>query len=402
MAERASSAPVSFVWRLGDFSKDRPIAADGGHAANRGTSSTGVQYSQYQMETLCGLTFEEIQARLEPRPDARLRAKQLAEWIYRRATDRIDAIHVLPQALRGELREKFSLAPLEIASHQHSSDGVDKLLVHSGDNQVFECVLLPYPDRVSCCLSSQVGCPMGCTFCATGLGGYERNLSVSEIVAQYLSLQRISDRRISHIVMMGMGEPLLNIDSVIRSFRIFHDEVGLSYRHMTISTVGLAPQVRELGQFRLPIHLALSLHSPFDEVRSKLMPVNRRWPVAEIMDAMREYQQKTGRKITIEYLLIDRLNDTEDQAVALAELVKGLPSFVNLIPFNYVNTQHDYRRPDPQRVRAFRRVLEQMGVNVTQRVERGHDIAAACGQLAGQHQGRFARRTNVSMVPIAP
>jgi len=199
---------------------------------------------------------------------------------------------------------------------------------------------------------------------------------------------------------MGMGEPLLNLDALLESIAILHGEVGLSHRNLTVSTVGLVPQIERLAAAKLPIHLALSLHSPFDEIRSRLMPVNRRWPVAEIMATMRRYQKATGRKITIEYLLIDRLNDTEEQALALARLLRGVPHVVNLIPFNYVDTEQGFRRPTRERVRAFRRTLEEQGINVTERVERGHDIAAACGQLAGQHEGRFARRSRLSVLPV--
>jgi 23S rRNA (adenine2503-C2)-methyltransferase len=197
-----------------------------------------------------------------------------------------------------------------------------------------------------------------------------------------------------------MGEPLLNMPNVLKGLRLLHDEVGLSYRHLTVSTVGLAPQIRLLAQEKLPIHLALSLHSPLDEVRNRLMPVNHKWPVAEVMQAMKDYQRATGRKITIEYLLIKDLTDTPEQAQALAKLVQGTPSVVNLIPFNWVDTGEGYARPSNERVRRFRGILDSRGVNVTQRVERGHDIAAACGQLAGQHTGKFARRMEKSALPV--
>lgn len=350
--------------------------------------------------SLVGLGREELTKALGDRPDAKLRAKQLAHRLYSRAEDALENMGDLPQALRKELAERYVAQPLHVASHLTSRDGVQKLLVHRGDAAVYECVLLPYEDRVSCCISSQVGCPMGCRFCATGLGGFERNLEPAEIVGQYLLLQRLSPRRISHVVFMGMGEPLLNLESVLRSLRLLHDEVGLSYRHLTVSTVGLVPQIRQLAAERLPIHLALSLHSPIDEIRDRLMPVNRRWPVAEVMDAMRAYQRATGRKITIEYLLIKGVTDTPDQAEELARLTKGLPAVVNLIPFNWVDTGEGFARPERERVRAFRTVLERRGVNVTERVERGHDIAAACGQLAGQHSGRFSRRAAESPLPV--
>lgn len=324
----------------------------------------------------------------------------MAAWIYPRAVTSIDEMTDLPLALREELAQRAVLNPLTVAQHLRSTDEVDKLLVHDGDGEVFECVLLPYNDRVSCCISSQIGCPMGCTFCATGLGGFDRNLSVGEIVGQYLLLQALSPRRVSHVVFMGMGEPLLNLKNVVQALRLLHDEVGLSYRHLTVSTVGMVPQIYELAEENLPIHLALSLHSPDDDVRSRLMPVNNRWPVAVVMEAMREYQKRTGRKATIEYLLIDRVNDTPEQAERLAVLLKGLPCFVNLIPFNYVDTEQGFARPLKERVRAFRSVLESRGVNVAERAERGHDIAAACGQLAGQHTGRFARRERTSELPL--
>lgn len=328
------------------------------------------------------------------------RGRQLSGWIYKKAVSAFDEMKDLPGAFRARLAESHVVNPLIMADHKRSSDEVDKLLVHGGDGEVFECVLLPYEDRVSCCLSSQVGCPMGCTFCATGLGGFDRNLSAAEIVGQYLLLQSLSKRRIGHVVFMGMGEPLLNLDQLVKAMAVLHDEVGLSYRHLTVSTVGLVPQIKELAKLKLPIHLALSLHSPFDEVRDRLMPVNQKWPVAEVVQTMRDYSKSTGRKVTFEYLLIDQVNDTPDQADALAKLVAGLPSVVNLIPFNTVDTEQGFARPKRERVQAFRRRLESHGVNVTERVERGHDIAAACGQLAGQHKGRFARRRTKSELPV--
>lgn len=328
------------------------------------------------------------------------RGQQLSSWIYTKAAANFDEMADLPKAFREKLAEVSTVHPLTVADHRKSTDGVDKLLVHNGDQQVYECVLLPYAERVSCCISSQVGCPMGCTFCATGLGGFDRDLTAGEIVAQYLLLQRISPRRVSHVVFMGMGEPLLNFDNVVKALRLLHEEVGLSYRHLTVSTVGLVPQIRRLAELKLPIHLALSLHSPIDEIRSRLMPVNNKWNVAETLASMRDYHQATGRKITIEYLLIHELNDTPDQAERLARLVQGVPSVVNLIPFNWVDTGNGFQRPSRERVRAFRSILESKGVNTTERVERGHDIAAACGQLAGQHSGRFANRRATSL-PVA-
>jgi len=346
------------------------------------------------------MTREEIREALGDRKDAKMRASQIAHSIYGRAVASFEGMQDLPKDFRAELEAKFLINPLQVASHKKSSDGVEKLLVHNGDNQVFECVLLPYEDRVSCCISSQVGCPMGCKFCATGLGGFDRNLTAGEIVGQYLMLQGLSERRISHVVFMGMGEPLLNLPNVLKALNLLHDEVGLSNRHLTVSTVGIVPQIKALAKEKLPIHLALSLHSPIDEIRDRLMPVNQKWPVKEVIDAMKEYQRATGRKITIEYLLIKEVTDTREQALELARLIKGTPSVVNLIPFNWVDTEQGFARPGNERVRAFRKELETRGVNVTQRVERGHDIAAACGQLAGEHTGKFARRAATSGLPV--
>ncbi len=346
------------------------------------------------------MTRGELKEILDERSDASLRSKQIALHLYQRAVDSFDDMRDLPQSLRDELAEKYVVQPLTIATHRTSTDNVDKLLVHNGDNQVYECVLLPYENRVSCCISSQVGCPMGCKFCATGLGGFDRNLTAGEIVGQYLQLQRLSPKRISHVVFMGMGEPLLNYKNVVKSLKLLHDEVGLSYRHLTVSTVGLAPQIDELAKENLPIHLALSLHSPLDEIRDRLMPVNHKWPVAEVVQAMKNYMRATGRKITIEYLLINGLTDTPEQAHELARIIKGTPNVVNLIPFNWVDTGEGFSRPTAERVRTFRGILASKGVNVTQRVERGHDIAAACGQLAGMHKGKFARRTPSATLPV--
>lgn len=342
--------------------------------------------------------MREIAENLGARP---FRGDQLHKWVYGHAAQSFSDMSNLPQAFRDQLAGEFEVSPLQVATHKTSSDNVDKLLVHRGDDQVFECVLLPYEDRVSCCLSSQIGCPMACTFCATGLGGFERNLGVPEIVGQYLLLQSISPRRISHVVFMGMGEPLLNLDNLVESMRILQEDVGLSYRHITVSTVGLVPKIDELARHNLPIHLALSLHSPLDEVRSKLMPVNLKWPVKEVLASMRRYQEATRRKITIEYLLINGVNDTEDEAKLLGKLLRGFSVVVNLIPFNWVDTGHGFARPSKSAISRFRSALESTGTPVTERIERGHDIAAACGQLAGQHAGRFGRKQSLTSLPIS-
>lgn len=351
--------------------------------------------------SLVGLTRAQIAEVFADDPRPKMRASQVAKWVYMRAVGSFEEMTDLPAELRTTLEKHYTVSPLETTAHLHSSDGVDKLLVHGGDQQGFECVLLPYPERVSCCISSQVGCAMGCTFCATGLGGFDRNLTAGEIVAQYLLLQRLSPKRISHVVYMGMGEPLQNYENVVQSLKLFHEEVGLSYRHLTVSTVGIVPQIRRLAKEGLPIHLAISLHSPFDEIRESMMPVDKRYPVAELMESARYWFSETSRKVTFEYLLIDGVTDTIEQAEELARLVKGLPCLVNLIPFNFVDTGQGFRRPSGNRVNSFRRALEAKRIPVSQRMERGHDIAAACGQLKGEHEGRFGPRRKLSEIPVS-
>jgi 23S rRNA (adenine2503-C2)-methyltransferase len=350
------------------------------------------------VRSLVGLDTVELTELFSTRSDARWRAKQVATWIYGKATDSIDDMHDLPLVLREDLKKQFVVDPLETVDRFVAPDGTEKLLVKGESDGAFECVLFPTSARTSCCISSQVGCPMGCAFCATGLGGFDRNLTAGEIVGQYLALQRISEKRISHVVFMGMGEPLLNLPNVVKAIELMGNEIGLSMRHVTISTVGIVPQIRKLAEYKLPIHLALSLHSPFDEIRGELMPVNKSWPVAEVMNAMRYYYTKTKRKITIEYLLIGGVTDSPDQARELARLVKGVPNVVNLIPFNVVKTEQGFTRPTKESIQSFRGILESCGTNVTQRVERGHNIAAACGQLAGQHHG--SRRNTPSELPV--
>ncbi|MDQ2985273.1 MAG: 23S rRNA (adenine(2503)-C(2))-methyltransferase RlmN [Armatimonadota bacterium] len=354
-----------------------------------------------RLPAVAGLDRTEMASLFEGDALARVRGVQLADWVYKRGAVDFDDMTDLPAAVRTSLAENFRICPGRVVLEQRSTDGVVKLLMDSFDGQAYECVLLPFQERVSCCISTQVGCAMGCEFCATGLSGFDRNLSAGEIVAQVLELQRESVRRISHVVFMGMGEPLLNFEELVKSLRLLNEEVGIGFRHMTVSTVGIVPEIYRLAKEQMPIHLAISLHSPLDDVRSSFMPVNKKWPVSELMQAARDYERDTRRKVTFEYLLIENVTDTPEQAHALAALVKGFPTLVNLIPFNYVDTERGFSRPSNNRVRNFRSILEGAGVNVTQRVERGHDIAAACGQLKGQHEGRFAkRRPRLSELPL--
>lgn len=350
-----------------------------------------------ERNALVGRSTAELRAWMAELGEPAYRGTQLATWIYRKAADRFEQMTDLPAALRARLNEIACISPNRLEAIQRSRDGTIKCLLALQDEQIIECVLLPYEDRVSVCLSTQVGCAMGCRFCATAQGGFTRHLTAGEIVDQLLHLQRLSERRISHVALMGMGEPLLNLENVLRAIRLMHDEVGIGMRRITLSTVGIVPKIHMLADQNLPITLAISLHAPDDETRARIMPVTRKWKVAELLEAARYYFERTGRRVTFEYLLLREVNDTPRHAHMLAERLRGIPCLVNLIPFNYVPTPENFQRPEPERVQAFRQILERAGVSVTQRVERGHDIDAACGQLRGKH----SRNTRL-LIPLTP
>lgn len=335
------------------------------------------------MQHLIGLTIKELEAIVQEIGQPIYRGRQLAAWIYRRGAQDFDAMTDLPRDLRARLAEMYAVGLPAVAHKDVSADKTIKYLLEMADGQRIESVSLPYPSRVSVCLSTQVGCLAGCTFCATAQGGLARNLTAGEIVGQLLRMQAESTRRISHAVYMGMGEPLWNYEAVVKSLRLLGTEVGLSLRNLTVSTVGVVPGIRALAEEDLPITLALSLHAPDDDLRARLIPTARKWKLDEILDACAEYVRKTHRNLTFEYLLIGGMNDSPEQARALADLLqaKRLPGNVNLIPFNYVETPQGYRRPERESILRFRETLEKAGRVTTQRMTRGHAISAACGQL---------------------
>ncbi len=333
------------------------------------------------MTVLPGATREEILQVVRTLGQPDYRAQQIAEWVYRKGARLYDEMTNLPLSLRQALPELLPLRRLEVVRAQQSADGTVKYLFALADGERVEAVFLPYDDRTSVCISSQVGCAAGCRFCATAQMGFTRNLTAGEMVDEVLSIRQISGQRISHVVYMGMGEPLWNLQELVKSILLLNREVGISQRHITVSTVGVVPAIYELAQHRLQITLAISLHAPNDELRARIMPVGRKWKVQELIDAAQHYTEVTGRKVTFEYLLLRGVNDEPHHAHALARLVKGLVCNVNLIPFNQVETPDGFVRPEPSRVARFRRVLEEAGIAVTQRVEKGHDISAACGQL---------------------
>ena len=286
------------------------------------------------MTPLIGLTTHEIQKRLEEAGQPAYRGKQIAEWLYRRALPgqdggaaaRFDAMTDLPAALRAKLAEEFAIDPLIVTETAiDSRDGTIKIVTALADGPHVEAVLMPDERRVSVCLSTQAGCPMACAFCATGTQGLARNLTAGEIVAQFLHLQALSDRRITHIVFMGMGEPLLNYDQTLKAIHILHDEVGVSMRHITLSTVGILQGIEKLAQEELPLTLAVSLHAPNDALRARIVPLHRTYDLAKLLGTCKSYFQKTGRRVTFEYILLRGVNDNPEEARELAALLRKFP-----------------------------------------------------------------------------
>jgi 23S rRNA (adenine2503-C2)-methyltransferase len=342
---------------------------------------------------LVGMTQEEIAAFLQELGEPKFRAKQVFQWVYQKCVKSFDAMTNLPAALRQKLEAQSILTLMEPETKQSAQPTrTTKYLFKLSDGQKVESVLMRHSYGNSVCVTTQVGCRMGCSFCASTFGGLVRNLTAGEIVDQIVMMQRDlpEGERISSVVLMGSGEPMENYDHVLKAIRLMHDPEGLNigYRHVTLSTSGLVPAMRRLADEGLPITLALSLHAPNDELRSQLMPVNKLFPVAEALAAAREYGEKTGRRVTYEYILIAGVNDNPEQALELAGLLKGSLAHVNLIPMNPVAERPQYQRPGRERVLAFQGLLEENGVTATVRREMGGDIDAACGQL----RNRVARQ----------
>lgn len=321
---------------------------------------------------------------LAARGQPAFRARQVRKWLFdQRAVD-FAQMTDLPQRLRAELAADFQLWTTRIARHRQAADGTEKLLLELADSQRVECVLLRDGPRRSICISTQVGCAMGCVFCASGLDGMVRNLTAGEIVEQMLQLQHRlpTTERLSHIVVMGMGEPLANLDRLLPALEEASrpDGLGISARRITISTVGLPAAIDRLTQGGIHYHLAVSLHAPNDELRNRLVPVNKRIGLREIVAAADRYFDASGRRLTYEYVLLADLNDQPTHAHQLAALLRGRPALLNVIPYNPVEGL-PYQTPSRQAQQRFREILEQAGINVQFRERKGDTISAACGQL---------------------
>ena len=350
---------------------------------------------------LLGLPRAQLEAFVAARLGAKpFRARQLMKWIYRRGAADFSSMTDLAQEFRAQLQDIAEITVPQIVTEQRSKDGTRKWMLRMDQVQGIETVYIPEPDRGTLCISSQVGCAMDCTFCATAQQGFNRNLSAAEIVGQVWLAQRElalasgtavgeGDRKITNVVFMGLGEPLANYRNVLPAMRIFLDDLGydLSRRRVTLSTSGLVPQIYKLAE-ECNVALAVSLHAPNDELRDELVPINRKHKIAELLEACWHYiDQQNGRSITFEYVMLDGVNDHPAHARQLAGLMRGRPAKLNLIPFNvFPGTR--YRRSTPAAILKFRDILNDNGVFATVRKTRGDDIDAACGQWAGKVQDR--------------
>ena len=347
-----------------------------------------------------GETFDSLAARLAEAGEPSYRTGQVLDWLYKKRATGWDQMTNLSRTLRAWLADTFEFDATTLVLDRQSEDVTDKLLLELGDRSLIETVIIRAPQegvgvdhsRKTICISTQVGCAMGCKFCASGLAGLKRDLSAGEIVHQVIQVCRREDAHtprartelasFDNLVVMGMGEPLHNYDNLLRALTILNAEWGLGFgaRRITLSTSGLVPKILQLAEERVGFRLAVSLHGATNEVREQIMPVNKRWPLEELIPAIRLFAEKHGRMVTLEFILIEGVNDTLEQAAKLREIAADLHAHVNLIPYNAVEGL-SWKRPDLARQQKFVEILQERGVSVTLRREKGHDIDAACGQL---------------------
>lgn len=337
-------------------------------------------------------SLEEIVNLCEKLKIEKFRARQIADWVYRKGVNSIDEMNNLSLALREQLSQEAIIHNLKVVAKPKSpKDGTTKYLWELGDGNTIETVLMPYEEkkrskpRITVCVSTQVGCAMGCTFCATGIQGFIRNLTSGEIIDQVIQINKdlrkeAPEKSVTNVVIMGMGEPLLNYNNTLKAIKIFGSLFNISMRRITLSTCGIVPKIEALSREDLPIVLAISLHAPNNELRNSIMPVNRKYPLEILLETCKKYVQETGRRITFEYSLIDGINDSEIHARQLANLLKNLLCHVNLIPLNPVE-ESGYSRSRREKIASFKKTLEKAGIQVSVREEKGVEILAACGQL---------------------
>lgn len=350
---------------------------------------------------LMGLTKEELQNYFLNFGESKFRGSQLFDWIYKFKVSDFDLMTNIKKELRELLKEKCSLSCLELKQVYKSQKSITKkYLFETTDNHKIETVLIPTEERNTLCISTQVGCPLGCKFCATGYLGFKRNLSAGEIIEQLVQVDREQDSDITNIVFMGMGEPLLNYDEVIKTLRIFFDIPGKRFgrNRITLSSVGIPEKIIQLADSEFKIKLAFSLHSCFDEIRSVIAPINKKYPLRENIEALKYYTNKTKTRITFEYVMLENINDREEDVKGLIRLCNQLPSKINLIPFNRINygdlENLNYNPPSSEKINKFADKLRENNITVMIRATMGDDINAACGQLAGNYEGRLKKMTS--------
>ncbi len=328
------------------------------------------------------LTLPQLAERLKEMGQPAFRAKQIFHWLHQKQVSEFSQMTDQPKTLLAKLEEEYDIVRLTIQRRQQSKDGTVKYLFGLPDGNCIETVVMRYTYGNTVCVSTQVGCRMGCRFCASTQAGLVRSLTAGEIAAEVYAAQADIGQRISHIVLMGIGEPLDNFDNVMDFLTIISstDGINIGMRNISLSTCGLVPMIDKLAQRKLQLTLSISLHAPNDEMRSRMMPVNNAYPVAQLIDACRRYQKTTGRRISFEYSMVKGVNDSPETARQLAGLIKGMGAHVNLIPINPVDGS-PYSATDAANVRRFQQLLEQLGVNATVRRRLGSDISAACGQL---------------------
>jgi len=339
--------------------------------------------------TLLGMTAQELTDWVTAQGQPKYRAQQLHDWLYRRGISSFAEISVFPKAWR-ELISDEVIGRSQMVQRSPAPDGTVKYLLQLQDGLTIETVGIPTSDRLTVCVSTQVGCPMACDFCATGKGGWRRNLAVHEIIDQVLTVQTDFQRRVTHLVFMGMGEPLLNLRNVLSSIHILNGDVGIGQRHMTVSTVGVPQQISAFAQAHLQVTLAVSLHAPNQALRQQLIPTAKRYPLLQLIADCQDYVKITGRRISFEYTLLAGVNDAPAHAEELAQLLRGFQCHVNLIPYNPI-AEAEYQRPTLQAVRNFAQTLEKLHIANSIRQTRGLSASAACGQLRSHHE-RHARQ----------
>ena len=339
------------------------------------------------INALLGRSKSELESWAVAQGQPAFRGRQLHDWLYAKGAQDLQSITVLPKAWRASLHDEgVTVGRLHEQERRVAADATTKLLLGTEDGETLETVGIPTDQRLTVCVSSQVGCPMACRFCATGKGGLQRSLAGHEIVAQVLSIREVMERRPSHVVFMGMGEPLLNIDAVLESIRCINDDLGIGQRRITVSTVGVPHTLPRLADLalkqlgRAQFTLAVSLHAPNQALREDLIPTAKAYPYDALLDDCRYYLQKTGRRVSFEYILLGGINDHPHHAAELADRVGGFQSHVNLIAYNPIE-EEEFQRPTTKRIEDFRSVLERRGVAVSLRASRGLDQDAACGQL---------------------